>query len=378
MDEWERTLRYHLEYTIPERCKDERHRGIVKRFHLQLVKENKKPATRYRYVEIVGDFLSWIEREKRSLEELRKEDVDDYLNYLLERGVKDLRKPIIVLKKFLKYIGAEEAYNSLKVPKVEEKLPELLTNEEFEKILGKIDDPEYRALIAVLRETGLRLFEARYLKIGDVELDRYGFRLTVRRSKSQPRVVRVVVYKDILARWLELHPARSDPQAFLFPSKRSIYKPVAKNVPGIWLRKAAIAAGVRKRVYPHLLRHMAATELYRYFKPLEMQYWFGWKTSKMIKVYAQLNPSEVEEQYLKARGIIKPEEEKPKTVKCPICGFENSNLSLFCTKCNNPLKKEAVIQAKRGETEDLELLQALKTIATALKKNPNLLEKLLK
>lgn len=59
-------------------------------------------------------------------------------------------------------------------------------------------------LVALVYETGARVGEILRLRGRDVAMDERGARITIRRSKSQARVLRVVMYAPLLAQYLEL------------------------------------------------------------------------------------------------------------------------------------------------------------------------------
>ncbi|RLI77317.1 hypothetical protein DRP04_11580 [Archaeoglobales archaeon] len=304
MDEWERALHYHFHHTLPKKCPN--HLDFLRRFHVWLLREGLASASRYRYVEIVGDLCGFLERKGKRIEDLTLKDLEGYFAFLAERGVKDLRKAIIVIKRLLRYLGKTEIYARIKVPRVKEKMPDVLPREDVLKILENLN-LKHRALFALVYETGCRISEALSLKIKDVSLEKFGFAVYFRKSKSEERTVLVIEFADILRKWLEEHPARNDPEAFVFYG-RDPYEKMARSNAVYRLKHAATKAGLKTKVYPHLLRHTRATELYGKLNEKEMMIWFGWRTRKMIDVYSRLKPEQVHEKYKQIVGVLKREE----------------------------------------------------------------------
>ena len=142
------------------------------------------------------------------------------------------------------------------------------------------------------------------LRVRDVGFDELGARIRIWRSKSESRVVRVVLYASDLARLAE----GREPDEYVFTRNYNTYLR--------WLTKAWTKAGLpRVRRKFHVLRH--ATEVYGRMSEKAM-IWFGWRTRSMIDVYARVKPEQAEE-YLAALGVAERRSEET-VVRCPRCG----------------------------------------------------------
>ncbi len=115
-------------------------------------------------------------------------------------------------------------------------------------------------LLQTLLETGVRVSELVQLRVEDVGLAERV--VIVRRGKGGKR--REVPIRRELAQLLQLHlgTRRAGP---LFPSRQKGSGPaphvLTRQRVGQIVREVARAAGIGKRVYPHLLRHTMATRL---------------------------------------------------------------------------------------------------------------------
>ena len=122
------------------------------------------------------------------------------------------------------------------------------------------------AIVALLAETGVRVGELASLRLRDVEATEYGFRLSVS-GKTGSRTVIVVEAAPYLRAWLNLHPNPEDPDAPLFPkvfaTNGPAGEPLDEDTIYAIIRAAARRAGLRRRIWPHLLRHAAATRYAR-------------------------------------------------------------------------------------------------------------------
>ncbi|KCZ71398.1 site-specific recombinase XerD [Candidatus Methanoperedens nitroreducens] len=96
------------------------------------------------------------------------------------------------------------------------KLPEdMLSEEEIEKMISACEHPRDRALVACLYESGGRISEIGNLKIKHIKFDQYGAVLMVGGKTGMCRV-RIIFSSPYLATWLENHPFRMEPEAFVW------------------------------------------------------------------------------------------------------------------------------------------------------------------
>jgi integrase/recombinase XerD len=115
-------------------------------------------------------------------------------------------------------------------------------------------------MLQTLLETGVRASELVQLRVEDMSLDERI--IVVRQGKGAKR--REVPIRRELAQLLRLHVGarRAGP---LFPSRErgsgTIQHVLTRQRVGQVVRAVAHAAGITKRVYPHLLRHTVATRL---------------------------------------------------------------------------------------------------------------------
>ena len=341
----ESTISHLLNFNMKHRVPEEGFRTLVA-FENWLTVQGLRPATRYRYLEIVGEFLEWMYAHGVKYNNLTMVHLEDFLSEIRKRGVKSstLSWYVIGIKKFLKYLyyitdnkKFSGLYEKIRVPARKTTLPEILTVHEVNTLLRAIDNKKHRALIALIYETGCRVSEALNLRIGDIELNEHGLRIVFRKSKSEPRRVILSLYADLVLSWLKVHKARHDLQAYLFygrdPNNR-----LSRSVVFYILKRAAKRGEISKRVYPHLLRHTRATQLYKVFKELEMMKWFGWKTRSMIDVYSKISQEDLENKYLEeVVGVSTSSKETGTSVKCIDCGYLNLPGSRFCSNCGSRL-----------------------------------------
>lgn len=265
----------------------------------------------------------------------------------LENTTQNLYKA--VLRAFLKHFNLEYEYiKSIKIDRDFVRIEDIPTKEEINTLLDNMPRAMDRCLVMVFLE-GLRLNEARNVKIRDIVDKKTHMIIYITVSKSKKRPVPVINSVPFIIEWLNQHPDRKNPEAFLFAHKRNgqILQYSQRGLQQIIERNNNLS----KRIYPHLFRHTAATNDYSNLSEKLMMKKYGWKTRDMIDRYAHLKDSSLEESILELHGII-PERKKEETIKfvenkdCPRCKLQNPSSNLFCSRCGCALDIKTVIEHK--------------------------------
>lgn len=147
---------------------------------------------------------------------------------------------------------------------------EIYSREEVDRLMAKMGrgatGARNRAITAVMRRSGLRVAEALALQVKDVDLA--SGTLVVLHGKGNRRRTVGIDQETValLEVWLEhrraLRPPAGSP-LFCVISRPTIGKPIYSSTIREMLKRAAVKAGVEKRVHPHGLRHTFAVELMR-------------------------------------------------------------------------------------------------------------------
>lgn len=136
------------------------------------------------------------------------------------------------------------------------RLPVVFSRQEVDALLKCTPNFKHRTLFSSLYACGLRLSEATHLKIADIDSQR--MTVVVARGKgSKERQVPLSprLLKELRAYWIEYRP--SD---YLFPGKTPD-RPYAATSIQKAIKQSAARARIKKRAYPHVLRHSYATGL---------------------------------------------------------------------------------------------------------------------
>jgi len=304
-------------------------------------------------------------RLKKDFTDATKEDLKDIVRQIelkqdysewTKRGYK------ITLKKFYRWVeGADEEYPErvrwikTGIKKNREKLTNLPTQEEIEKLISAACTVRDKALVSVLYESGCRIGELLNVRLKDVEFDDYGATILVK-GKTGSRRIRLVSSVPRLSVWIEHHLGKDDSESplwintgtlnhegpMMYQNARQILKDLAKKV------------NLSKRVNPHSLRKARATHLASKLTEAQMCEYFGWtQGSNMPFTYVHLSGRDIDEAILKMHGKIPKDNHATEfeLKKCPRCFHENPPDSHFCIRCRLPLDEKTAIEIEQRKKE---------------------------
>lgn len=218
------------------------------------------------YVEIAGLELSPLQIEQKYLQ--------DFLAYIYDMGLSAATQARILagvkaFYRFLLYqdIISEDPSLLLEGPKLDRKLPEILSFYQIDKMLQFIDlsTPEgirNRAILETLYSSGMRVSELTELKLSNFFIDIGFLRITGKGSKERI----VPVGKDAI-RYIQMYTQevrnkleiKRGHENYIFLNRRG--KKLTRVMIFYIIKQAAANASISKNVSPHTFRHSFATHL---------------------------------------------------------------------------------------------------------------------
>ncbi len=143
----------------------------------------------------------------------------------------------------------------IKPPKLEKKLPVVLTKLEVKKLLESTKCFKHRLLIEMMYSSGLRVSECVSIKLNDLDFDEKMGRVVSGKGKKDRNVI---LSSNLIGHIKEYISQRKENSPYLFPSRGSHLS--IRQAQGI-VMDAAKDAGLKKRVFCHALRSSFATHL---------------------------------------------------------------------------------------------------------------------
>jgi len=182
----------------------------------------------------------------------------------------------------------EKVTAKAKLPTLGKRVLDVLSREEIQGLEDAAATERDKLIVRVLADTGLRLGGLLGLTLGDLLQDARTFSLRVHEKGDKQRLVPIKpeLYRR-LRRFAEKTRRESDSDRIFLASRRSRqsgqFEPLTSNGVDQMFRNLGELAGLRKRVYPHLLRHSYATHfLRRGGNPLLLQQILGHESLTMI------------------------------------------------------------------------------------------------
>lgn len=172
-------------------------------------------------------------------------------------------------------------------PKRNKTIPEILTIEEIKKIIESVNNPKHKLIIKLIYGTGLRVSEIVNLKKENINFVEKLIHIKLGKGKKD----RFVKLPESILEELE-NFSKIGNSKYLFESQRG-GKLTTKTIELV-LKNSAKKAKIKKRVYPHLLRHSFATHLLEQGTDLRMiQKLLGHSSIKTTQIYTQISQANI-------------------------------------------------------------------------------------
>jgi integrase len=283
----------------------------------------------------------------RATLELRRGTIKQFYRWLLA----DPKRP----KEFPENVAWIRTHRTAK-----ERVPEdMLTKEEIRRMIEAGNGTRDKAIVATLYESGTRIGEFLSLRIRDVRMKEGGYAIVSLPAESSSlktgrRQIPIVECVPYLQAWLEAHPSKETPAAFLWPSEYGERRDLAIDDTTVLklVRRLAARAKIEKDVTPHVFRHSRATECARRgWNESQMRRYFGWsRTSTMPSLYTHLAAGDVETRILEDNGLKArpdPIADPLAPLVCGRCGRRNPATVVYCLGCGAIVSVEKALEIER-------------------------------
>jgi site-specific recombinase XerD len=142
------------------------------------------------------------------------------------------------------------------------RLPTVLSVEEVTLLLQSAPGAKYKAALGTAYGAGLRVSEVVALKVGDIDSERMLLRVEQGKGRKDRHAMLSPQLLELLRDWWVAGRRRGVllPRGWLFPGRNPIESLSTRQINRA-VHAAAEAAGIKKRVSMHTLRHSFATHL---------------------------------------------------------------------------------------------------------------------
>ena len=214
------------------------------------------------------------QRDKFAVREVTKADIRAYLGHLaIDKGNCSATRAwkLAAIRSFFNYLVENEGLKvnpaaSIRSPRIPEKEPEYLTEEECIRLLETIarkGRPRVRerdiAIAVLFLHTGLRVSELTTLKLINVDLDRDQIKVTRKGNKEQYLHLNGET-ANMLARYLANRPEAENGRFFVGTNGDNLDRRYIYGIVRKYLKLADIS---KSKHGPHLFRHTFCTRLHQ-------------------------------------------------------------------------------------------------------------------
>ena len=210
------------------------------------------------------DLEVFFEYTDKNYDEIKKEDIDDYLKYLLSKYAKGtVARKISSLNVFFDFLFIENRIKSSPLDKIDsikvaKRLPESLNLKELKEIVeavpSTVKGERDRTLLKLLIATGCRISELTNLKIEDID-EYYSF-IRVIGKGSKMRFV--PIYEEMGRDLKDFIEFKRGSLEIKDENRYLVFGGVSRTLFWANLKKYGKNCGIKKSIYPHIFRHSLA------------------------------------------------------------------------------------------------------------------------
>jgi len=285
---------------------------------------------------LLKSFLEYLSVEKglaKNTIEAYKRDLTSYFYYLRTKNILNINcvntttivsylllmqksgkasssisRACAAIKSFYQFLFKENMIKedpsvNLDAPKLEHRLPKVLTIQEVEKLLSQPDMTNLlgirdRSILELLYSTGIRVSELTSINIDNVNLEAGFLRCIGKGSKE-----RIIPVGAITLNYLRQYMSYARKQLLNGKESKILFlnrqgKTMTRQ--GIWklIKKYSKQAGISKKITPHTLRHSFATHLLENGADLRaVQEMLGHADISTTQIYTHLTRNKIKQVY---------------------------------------------------------------------------------
>jgi len=282
--------------------------NVIINFRRYIKRRNYSPHTVKYYLNVLKQFVLWL---NVPLEQVDVDKIEDYIDYLHQKRLQpaSINLYLAIIRVFYNYLKYEEkikllnpvkANCRLRVPKP---LPRALRQDQVDEFFDVIKTKRDWAMFRLMLRCGLRVEEVANLTLGDIDIKQRRI-MVVDGKGGKDRVVYISDdAAEGLVAYLKLRSHRRVKKVFLV--EKGDYKGQPISVRGIQKRMEYYAKKTGLKISCHHLRHTMATQLLNADAQVEsIQDLLGHNWITTTERYCKVSNMKVKRDYFNAMGKI--------------------------------------------------------------------------
>lgn len=285
---------------------------IIRRYKAHLsIEKGLSDNTIESYLFDYARFADWLQPVEPH--DATPEQIEEFVCSLAQNGIapKTMARVLSGVKSFFRFMVKEglrpdNPAQHIESPAQVRSLPDVLTVDEVEALMAAADTSTLlglrnRAIIEVLYGSGLRVSELCDLQHSRMFLDKCFLSVTGKGSKERlvpMSEMSVEMVRQYLARMsADCAPVAVGHEDYVFLNRRG--KRLTRNMIFIVVRELAAAAGIKKSISPHTLRHSFATHLLEGGANLRaIQMMLGHESIATTEIYLKIDTTMLREEIM--------------------------------------------------------------------------------
>ena len=243
-------------------------------------------------------------------EEISKTNIDNFFLDMAEFKYSDSTKKRMYssIKNFLKYINEHNDYELIDISyiklKSSNKLPEVISISDIEKLINFYNHDNYlqsrnKTIIDVLYSTGCRVSELCDINLSDMDLDEKYLKLKGKGSKQRIVPIGSKLHENLIE-YLKVRSSfilNNEKTLFLSKSRNKLDRTAVFRI----IKKTAMSLSLQSDIYPHTLRHSAATHMLEGGCDLRtVQEFLGHSSVSTTQIYTKVTKEFLEEAFIES------------------------------------------------------------------------------
>lgn len=224
------------------------------------------------YSQDLVKFFQFLETNGFALLGVREKHISEYVVVLgKELSAKSVTRNISAIRMFFRFLASQGKIKDnptrlIETPRQSSKLPEVFNTKEVDQLLSQPDaatprGQRDRAMLEVLYAAGLRVSELVKLKFSNINMEA-GYLRTMGKGSKERIVPLGEKAIETLKNYISdgrMHQTKGLNSSYLFLTARG--GPMSRQ--GFWkiIKKHGMAAGIKKSITPHAIRHSFASHL---------------------------------------------------------------------------------------------------------------------
>lgn len=207
----------------------------------------------------------FLEFSGKNPEDITEDDIRSYMAHMIsdkKQKPSSINLVLSTLKFFYgKILEKEDLFNKITPPKLEKKIPTVLSKDEVKQLLASTKNRKHRLLLEMMYSSGLRVSEAVSVKLENLNLSEKIGKVVEGKGRKDRLFILSNQLIDHIERFLTWRDKNNIESEYLFHSNKDHSDHMSVRQAQKTIKSVAKNAGMTKRIFCHALRSSFATHL---------------------------------------------------------------------------------------------------------------------